>query len=174
MNNKKKKKKVRALFCKRCGTYFNAKGSPICRYCCCPSKLIYKNVDPEKVTIEENPFSLITFVRDNFTWGECFLTTACVSAIGLPDDCAELQALRRFRDTYVAALPTGPDDIQEYRSIAPKIVSRISSRPNAADLYREIFTNIVRPCVNLINCGQFAEAYLLYKQKLHELRTRFL
>ena len=40
----------------------------------------------------------------------CFLTSACVAARGLPDDCAELTALRAFRDGYVRSQPEGESD----------------------------------------------------------------
>ena len=31
----------------------------------------------------------------------CYLTTACVDAMEFPDDCLELQTMRRLRDEYI-------------------------------------------------------------------------
>lgn len=31
--------------------------------------------------------------------GGCFVTTACVKMLGLPDDCREMTVLRNFRDS---------------------------------------------------------------------------
>ena len=37
----------------------------------------------------------------------CFLTSACVEAMNLPDDCEELMILRKFRDTWLVKQPGG-------------------------------------------------------------------
>lgn len=58
----------------------------------------------------------------------CLLTTACVRARGLGDDCIELQTLRTFRDEYVKGLPGGQEAIREYYEIAPAIVRAIDPR----------------------------------------------
>ena len=50
----------------------------------------------------------------------CYLTSACTEARGLPDDCAELTALRAFRDSYVRSQPEGESDIQHYYAVAPR------------------------------------------------------
>ena len=52
----------------------------------------------------------------------CFLTSACVEAKGLPDDCRELTVLRNFRDTYLKASADGQRDVCEYYHVAPMIV----------------------------------------------------
>ena len=48
---------------------------------------------------------------DNGGSGGCYLTTACVVAKNLPDDCEELTALRNFRDTYLRNHENGEEDI---------------------------------------------------------------
>ncbi len=47
-----------------------------------------------------------------------FLTTACLQAAGLPDNCKELQTLRRFRDEYVSRLPNGSAILSHYLNVA--------------------------------------------------------
>lgn len=49
----------------------------------------------------------------------CFLTSACVEAKGLPDDCSELSVLRHFRDSYLAGIEEGKAEICEYYHVAP-------------------------------------------------------
>ena len=105
----------------------------------------------------------------------CFLTSACVEAMGLPDNCFELMTLRRFRDTYVANLCGGRGEIAEYYTIAPLLVKAISAHSNGLkETYQQIYDTVVAPCAKLISSGLFAEAYALYKQKFLELQTRFL
>ena len=46
--------------------------------------------------------------------GPCFLTSACVEAKGLADDCHELSVLRNFRENYLRTVPEGRREIAEY------------------------------------------------------------
>ena len=57
--------------------------------------------------------------------GGCFLTSACVEAKGLTDNCRELMVLRTFRDTYLKNRECGCLDICEYYHVAPTIVEKI-------------------------------------------------
>lgn len=104
---------------------------------------------------------------------DCFLTTACVQAQGLNEDCFELQTLRRFRDTYIIRLPNGHEAISEYYSVGPKVVRAISAQSNAAELYYTTYQTVILPCVELINRGSFDKAYKLYGGKVRELQTQF-
>ena len=41
----------------------------------------------------------------------CYLTSACVEAMGLADDCYELTVLREFRDAWLMHQPGGVDSL---------------------------------------------------------------
>lgn len=103
----------------------------------------------------------------------CFLTTACVAARGLPDDCEELRTLRQFRDGYMRALPEGPSMIQEYYRIAPAIVRVIDEREDARALYAHIYA-VVTDCVEKIRRQQHASALAAYRHMVLDLKTRCL
>lgn len=105
--------------------------------------------------------------------GLCFLTTACTEARNLPDDCVELQTLRNFRDTYIASLPDGKDQIAEYYRVAPEIVEKIKRRPDSQKILDEIYCKIDQ-AVQLISRHQKAEAFTLYKQLVTSLQTRYV
>lgn len=96
--------------------------------------------------------------------GGCYLTSACTAARGLPDDCYELQTLRRFRDEWLKHQPDGVLLIAKYYEIAPKIVEKIDAREDNPALYGEIYTNLVEPCVKMIEDGNFAAALELYQE----------
>ena len=51
--------------------------------------------------------------------GGCFITTACVEAAKLPDNCIELESMRHLRDVYLAKSDEGRGLIQEYYKIEP-------------------------------------------------------
>lgn len=99
----------------------------------------------------------------------CFLTTACVSHMGLPDDCHELTTLRAFRDEYVALLPDGTSILSEYYQTAPVIVSKIQAHPNRDIILSEIF-GTVRSAVNLIEHGADEAAFIQYSDLFSKLK----
>lgn len=112
--------------------------------------------------------------KDRDSSGGCFLTSACTEARGLPDDCEELTTLRAFRDGYMKSLPHGQADICEYYHIAPAIVDKIQSLPNAKEIFDSIYTELVLPCVELIHAGKNEEAYTKYYNYAKCLQKEFL
>lgn len=103
----------------------------------------------------------------------CFLTSACVEAMGLPDDCHELTVLRNFRDGYLRSLPTGQEEIAEYYAIAPSIVAAIQQRENALSVFDGIYEQLVLPCVRYIEAGENEQAHALYRNAVKELQKQF-
>lgn len=103
----------------------------------------------------------------------CYLTSACIEARSLPDDCGELTVLRNFRDTYMKKQPGGEADIAEYYKRAPKIVKQIDAQANRKDIYETIYSSVIRPCVELIEKGQNSEAYRMYKDMVLKLEQQF-
>ena len=105
--------------------------------------------------------------QKKFSYGKengCYLTTACVQARGLLDDCDELQTLRTFRDGYLAKMPTGEMDIRKYYDISPRIVEIIDRLPDAREIWKTVYSELVDPCVRLIKKGRNEETYAHYKQ----------
>lgn len=103
----------------------------------------------------------------------CFLTSACVRARGLADDCEELRTLRAFRDGWLRAQPYGPDSIREYYRIAPAVVAGIDASPNAADVYDGIYERVILPCIGHIQEGKNEEAFSLYKSATVKLAEAY-
>lgn len=104
----------------------------------------------------------------------CFLTSACTEARGLPDDCEELTTLRAFRDGYMKAFPQGQADIREYYHIAPVIVAKIESLSNSKDIFDQIYTELVLPCVDLIQSNKNEETYTKYRDYVKLLQEQYL
>lgn len=100
----------------------------------------------------------------------CYLTSACVAAQNMPDDCEELQILRSFRDHYLANQPGGMEEIEQYYAIAPRIVASINQRADAAFIWKCIHEDLIVPCVRVIREGENEEANQLYRRySLHLL-----
>ncbi len=101
--------------------------------------------------------------------GWCFLTTACVIARGLPDDCHELRTLRQFRDEYVVRTPGGIALVQSYYRIAPAIIARIDAGNLPEQDYRALWKDLVRPCVSLLERGRKTTALDRYAKVVTDL-----
>ena len=99
----------------------------------------------------------------------CYLTTAACRTLGLPDDCTELQTLRRFRDEVLLPDSAGRREVAAYYETAPRIVSAIDRRADAAAIYRRIFADTIRPAVAAIQGGDMPRAYDLYRSMVLSL-----
>lgn len=108
---------------------------------------------------------------DSSDSGGCYLTTACVVAKKLPDDCEELSILRWFRDNYLRNQVNGEADIKHYYEVAPKIVGKIEKTSNAKERFERLYQDLVLPCVAYIKSGKYEEAYKLYKKTTLSLET---
>lgn len=105
--------------------------------------------------------------------GGCFLTSACCSYKGFPDDCYELTSLRSFRDEYLRNTSDGRKMVDEYYSIAPSIVSAIEKQENKEKIYEEIYASVLE-CVKLIEDGRFEETTFAYKKMVADLSELYL
>lgn len=103
----------------------------------------------------------------------CYITTACVRAGGLPDDCRELNTMRSFRDRYLRRRVRGYEDIETYYAIAPKIVAGISARSDADKIWAQVYRELIVPCVALIDQGQTESVYHRYKAYTYRLLEEY-
>ncbi|MBE6976596.1 MAG: hypothetical protein E7439_05315 [Ruminococcaceae bacterium] len=106
--------------------------------------------------------------------GGCFLTSACVEAKGLPDDCYELTILRKFRDEYLAKQENGQCEIRHYYVVAPSIVEKIKKSPDANSVFEKIYHDLVLPCVQMIENFNLSEAHALYRSYVMTLEKMYL
>ena len=104
--------------------------------------------------------------------GPCFITTACVEAVGLPDNCTELEAMRYLRDEYLAKSDEGKRMIQEYYEVAPSIVEAIRKDKNSDEVFQDIFKD-VKEIVSLIKIGDSKKAIARYKEMVLRCKQRF-
>jgi hypothetical protein len=114
-----------------------------------------------------------TLLADLKPTGCCFLTTACVEARGLPDDCEELRVLRQFRDSYLLEKPHGEALIELYYAYSPSIVKKIDEDEERAAIYAFIY-KVVRACVDSIQRKEMEYAYLIYCTMVVKLKEQFI
>lgn len=111
--------------------------------------------------------------KGNDTSG-CFLTSACVEAKGLADDCYELTVLRKFRDEYMMNLECGKCEIDHYYHVAPVIVEKIKVNEKSTTIFECIYEELVVPCVKLIETAQYDKAHVMYREYVRNLEKAYL
>ncbi len=97
----------------------------------------------------------------------CFLTTAACHHNGLPDDCRELQVLRRFRDEVLMSTTEGRAMVTHYYRVAPAIAEELSA---VEDL--DYVWSTVQECIAEIEARNFSGAVLRYREMTEELALR--
>lgn len=112
--------------------------------------------------------------EDWFKHHRCFISTACVKAKGLPDDCEELKTLRNFRDTELISTAEGKALVDRYYEIAPKILWKIDQEDNSAAIYHNLYYNLVLKSVELINARKMEEAKNNYMTIVEKLEQKYL
>lgn len=100
----------------------------------------------------------------------CFLTTATVGAIGLSDNCWELQALRSFRDDVLKQTPKGRRLVEDYYTIAPDIVGIVNTRHDAGAIWRRTWIFGVLPAAIAAHIGWKSGAQFVYKSMTRRLQ----
>lgn len=103
----------------------------------------------------------------------CYITTAACQVRGMADDCEELNLLRTYRDTYMAAQPGGEDLILEYYNIAPSIVKHINMQPDAGQIYDRIWKEYISPCIGKIREGRMEECLALYTKMVLDMKEKY-
>lgn len=139
----------------------------------CNKKSDYVNDDVYYKYCRGYDYSYCPIYKNEDSSGGCYLTSACVYAKGLPDDCYELTTLRAYRDNWLANQPEGKTLIEQYYAVAPKIVSVINDRADRASIYDRIYNTMVRPCVELIEKNRMDEALEMYTMMTKKLQEQY-
>ncbi len=114
-----------------------------------------------------------TATTEDKSSGGCFLTTACVEYAGLPDNCWELQTIRRLRDEYIRKQPGGNPFLADYYSTAPAIVAAIRSQRDNDKVFDALLQR-ARAVARMIDSGQLEEAFAQCRDQFVRLKLRYL
>jgi hypothetical protein len=103
----------------------------------------------------------------------CFMTSACCELLGLGENCFELTALRRYRDTALARQPGGAAKIAVYYELAPLILARMPQASRASHL-AIVYVRYILPAAMAARLGMTALAYRLYVHMLVALAAAYV
>lgn len=105
--------------------------------------------------------------------GFCFVTTAVCEAEGKPDDCAELQAFRAFRDNWLAQTEQGRALIGEYYELAPAVVAAMRYGDDETARCAQLRRDWLEPCYEALRHGDNETCARLYTDMMQALRARY-
>jgi hypothetical protein len=115
------------------------------------------------------------FQRNKASNGTCFITTAVCKTLNKPDDCAELTALRNFRDIFMMESDEMHEEVHEYYHIAPQICAEIEKTPNfGSKAYSEIWEKYLKSAVEAVDKGEKQKAHDIYKRMVLDLNKEYL
>lgn len=104
---------------------------------------------------------------------ECFITTACVTEKGLPDNCDELTTLRGLRENYMRHTLQGKALLTEYSILGPAVVAAIYHCENRKEIYDYLYQNMITPAVAMIKNGKYQDAVDWYQGFSEELKKKY-
>ena len=118
--------------------------------------------------------STIEGIDGGFKKGFCYITTAVCETLHKGDDCPELTMLREYRDQYLLSTTHGEKIVDSYYNIAPTIVNRINKEEQPREIYKEILTTYIQPCLTLIEMGKNEECKKLYSDMVITLEKKYM
>lgn len=127
----------------------------------------------QNIQEEERRAASNNYNKNNNSGGGCFITTAVCQNFGKADDCCELTAFRNFRDGWLMNQSDGKNLIAEYYDTAPKIVAKIDSLANAAEIYKSIWEKYLKPCLKFIEGGDNLSCKNKYIEMVENLKKKF-
>jgi len=102
----------------------------------------------------------------------CVLTTVACQAVGLPDDCFELEAMRRLRARWILRQAFGPAVLAWYYGISETLL-RAVPRDEMAPIFRRFYAWRVLPAVLAERLGWHRGAYLWLRAGVESLAARY-
>ena len=92
---------------------------------------------------------------------------------GKSDDCAELNTLRNYRDTWLKNQPDGQMLIAEYYNSAPIIVSKMKTSDQFEWYCQYLWRDYIQPCLRFIEKGELEYCKNLYIKMFRYMQSEF-
>ena len=98
----------------------------------------------------------------------CFLSSSCISAQGLDDNCLELTTLRDFRREYLVGNERGETILEEYHRVSSQILHWIENQDNPQVWYDDLYYRLVKKTIKFIDNDDVEGAIIYYQQIVRE------
>ena len=118
-------------------------------------------------TTDRNPYT-----PDKKSSGKagCCITTAVCDYLGKPDDCEELNLMRRYRDLWLVQQPGGRRLVEQYYACAPGLVRRLKASPRYREICDILWQDYLLPCCRMIRSRQYEQCRDRYVAMVGRLR----
>ena len=143
-------------------------------YCEKVAKRIVEIWNEMNVTSLNLSFSTYESIAGGFKKKLCYITTAVCEHQNKPDNCYELEILRKYRDHYLMQTEDGRAIVNEYYDIAPVLVMIINMQNDADKIYQHIHEQYLLPCISYIEEEKNEECCDLYMQMVRSLQRKYL
>lgn len=132
----------------------------------CPQKRTYYRADSRSCSND--------FVKSSrLPGGACYLTTAMVDVLELPDDTFCLEVLRKYRDTYLINTEDGPAILNDYDTVGSIISERIKNDENCFGIATTMYHQYISPAVQNILQGNNETALEIYENMTLDLMDHY-
>lgn len=101
---------------------------------------------------------------------KCFITTAVCEHLGKPDDCYELETLRKFRNDYMFQNSERWIDVYNYYCFAPKIVEVLATLADKNTIYARFNDTYIQPAIVAIENNDYEFAHKIYTRLFNEAK----
>lgn len=113
-------------------------------------------------------------IESGFRKKLCYITTAVCESLGKGTDCYELALLKEYRDKYLEPTPDGMALVEEYYNIAPTIVKRMEKEADREYLYKDLYQNYLKPCIEMIELKEYEACRAKYADMVLMLKARYM
>lgn len=113
-------------------------------------------------------------IQAGFKQKLCFVTTAVCCGLHKPQDCREIELMKRYRDEYLFIQQDGEALIKEYYDIAPTIVKRIAQGASPEEKYLYLWEHYISRCISFVENHENERCRQLYEAMMSELRAEYM
>ncbi len=114
------------------------------------------------------------YTREEADMGSCcFITTACLRALGKPQDSLEFRAMKVLTKEHILKSMQGKRDYVKYGKQAPRIVQAIEARPDSREIWGRVYGKLGE-ISDLVFSDRREEGYQAYKNLVSELGSKTL
>ena len=102
----------------------------------------------------------------------CYVTTACLDALGLSRDSLELRAMKVLTKEHILKSFSGKRDYVSYQRKGPAIVQAIESREDSQNIWEKTYGKLKDIANNIIS-GNYEKGHQMYKELILGLENQF-
>jgi len=104
--------------------------------------------------------------------GGCYVTTACLDALGLPRDSLEMKAIKVLTRDHVLKSFSGKRDYVSYQTKGPAIVQAIASQENPQGIWDGIYQRLGDVTASVLS-NDYEKGHNQYKELILGLEKQF-